>query len=159
MEASASRLWWQMERKLSPSRGWEMRLWGAAGDTKVKLHRMSASEPWPAASSASWVSPRYHWFPNTHSRDPTSPPPQLLSSGLKDFRSDSARVPVPSTVPPLPNFPLSPTLSPPHPFSTKPVPLGPALQFTFYPPTLPLQPWGPSEPPGSKRILFRGPSV
>lgn len=138
-----------------------MRLWGAAGETKAKLHMMSASAlgPWPAASSKSWVSQRHHCTPNTLPRSHHSLP-QLLSSGLKDFRCDSAPVPVPSTVPPLPNFPRSPTLSS-TPFfyqACPPIP-GPALQFTFYPPTLPLQPWGPSEPPGSSRTLFRGPNI
>lgn len=66
--------------------------------------------------------PKTPVFPTHVPKSDQSLPPQLLSSGLKDFTSNSARVPVPSTVPPLPNFPLSPTLSPPHPFSTRLVP-------------------------------------
>lgn len=50
-----------------------MRLWGAAGETKAKLHMMSALEPRPAASFKSWVSQRHHCIPNTHTRDPTNP--------------------------------------------------------------------------------------
>lgn len=46
-------------------------------------------------------------------------PPQLLSSGLKDFRSDSAPVPAPlAPAPPR----LEPPPSHPHPLSLQPVP-------------------------------------
>lgn len=103
-----------------------MRLWGAAGETKAKLHMMSASAlgPWPAASSKSWVSQRHHCPINTHSRDPIIPHLNFFPQASRTLGATL----LPSLFPPQ-SLPFQTSLgappSPPHPFSIRPVPLYP----------------------------------